>query len=75
MSLFAWLSIALVAATVIFYLIFAGFIYYWHEKKTSVVVIPLIFTFQFFSIGFLVICIITLAFAFGPQVILVFINR
>ena len=69
MSYFFWLSIALLVATLIFYAIFAGFIYYWHEKKTTVVVVPLLFTFEFFAIGFLVICLIGLLLQYGPEAV------
>ncbi|OGZ65351.1 MAG: hypothetical protein A3C50_03345 [Candidatus Staskawiczbacteria bacterium RIFCSPHIGHO2_02_FULL_43_16] len=69
MSYFFWLSIALLVSTLIFYAIFAGLIYYWHEKKTTVVVVPLLFTFEFFSIGFLVICLITLLIQSSPDIL------
>ncbi len=66
MSYFFWLSIALLVATLIYYLIFAGFIWYWHEKWTSVVMVPLLFTFEFFLFGFLIICLIAIVIQYGP---------
>lgn len=69
MSYFFWLSIALLVATLIFYIVFATLIYYWHEKKTSIVIIPLIFTFDFLIIAFLVVCLASLALQFGPEIL------
>lgn len=69
MSYFSWLTIALLVATLIFYLIFASFIYYWHEKKTSLLILPLLSTFEFLLTGFLVICLIGLSLQFYPDII------
>ena len=66
MEIFYILLIALFILTAIFYIIFFSFIYYWHLKKTSFVVVPFIFTFEFFIIGFLVISIAALAIQFIP---------
>ena len=68
MNYFFWLSIALLVSTLIYYAIFAGFIYYWHEKKTTVLIVPLLFTFEFFLIGFLVICLASLAITYAPNI-------
>ena len=54
--------------TALFYIVFFSLIYYWHEKKTTFVVVPLIFTFEFFAIGFLVVCIVSLAIQYLPSV-------
>ena len=50
----------LFAATLIFYIVFFSLVYYWHEKKTTFVVVPLIFTFEFFLIGFLIVSIVSI---------------
>lgn len=57
----------LFAATLIFYLVFFSLVYYWHEKKTTFVVVPLIYTFEFFLIGFLIVSIISILLEYLPQ--------
>lgn len=52
---FFWMLIILFGATVVFYAAFASFIYYWHEKKTTVAVVPMIFTFEFLLVGLAVV--------------------
>ena len=52
--------IILLAATLIYYLVFFGLVYYWHERKETVVIVPLIYTFEFFLIGFLVVGVVCL---------------
>ena len=56
-------------ATLIFYIVFFSLVYYWHEKKTTFVVVPLIFTFEFFLIGFLIVSIISILLEYLPQVL------
>lgn len=48
-----WGTIAVLGATAIYYIVFYSLLYYWHEKKTTFVVVPLLFTFEFFAIVFL----------------------
>jgi len=50
-----WGAVILFSATALFYAIMFSLIYYWHLRKESVVVVPLIFTFDFFIIAFLVV--------------------
>lgn len=52
--------------TALFYLVFFGLVYYWHEKKATYVVVPIIFTFEFFIIGFLIVSIVSLAIQYLP---------
>ncbi len=61
--------IVLLVMTVIFYVIFFSFIYYWHLKKISFVVLPVVFTFEFFAIGFFVICIVSIIINYLPQLL------
>jgi hypothetical protein len=58
----------LFGATAIYYIVFFSFLYYWHEKKSTFVVVPLIYTFNFFLIGFLIICIVSIAIEYMPDV-------
>ena len=55
MSYLFWGTIILLSATLIFYLVFFGLIYYWHLRKETLIVVPLIFTFEFFLTAFLVV--------------------
>jgi len=69
MDIFTTLLIVLFIATAIFYIIFFSFIYYWHLKKTTFVVVPAIFTFEFFLTGFLIVAIVSLAANYLPFII------
>jgi len=69
MDIFSILLIILFALTAVYFIVFFSFIYYWHLKKTSFVVVPVIFTFEFFLIGFLIISIIYIAIKYIPFVI------
>ncbi len=62
-------TIILLVATAIFYIIFVSLAYYWHEKKISVVVIPLLYTFDFFIIGFLIVVLLVLVTQYLPGAI------
>lgn len=68
-DIFYILIIDLLVATAIFYVVLFSFIYYWHLKKISFVVVPMIFTFEFFAVGFLIVSIITLAVKYLPVII------
>jgi len=59
----------LFAATLVFYLVFFGLVYYWHEKKTTFVVVPLIYTFEFFLVGFLIVSIVSILLENLPQIL------
>ena len=58
--------------TLIFYVIFLSLVYYWHETKTTFVVVPLIYTFEFFLIGFLVVSIVSILLEYLPQILKMF---
>jgi len=68
MDVFTTLLIVLLIATAIFYIVLFSFIYYWHLIKVSYVVVPLIFTFEFFATGFLIICIISIIANYWPEI-------
>ncbi|MFA5878454.1 MAG: hypothetical protein WC845_03765 [Candidatus Staskawiczbacteria bacterium] len=67
MMYFALLMDILYLLTIVFYLVFLGLVYYWHEKKVTYVLVPVIFTFQFFLIGFLVVIALSLLLEYVPQ--------
>jgi hypothetical protein len=69
MGIFTTLLIILFVATAIFYIVFFSFIYYWHLKKTSYVVVPVIFTFEFFIVGFFIVCILALVIQYTPYLL------
>ena len=69
MSYFFWGTIILLGATVVFYLIFLSLVYYWHERKTTFVVVPLLYTFEFFLVGFLIISLVSLVLQYLPDIV------
>ncbi|HCC59889.1 MAG: hypothetical protein A2402_00670 [Candidatus Staskawiczbacteria bacterium RIFOXYC1_FULL_37_43] len=69
MDIFSILLVILFIATAIFFIIFFSFIYYWHLKKVTFIVVPAIFTFEFFAIGFLIVAIIALVVNYLPYFI------
>lgn len=59
----------LAAMTAIFYIVLFSFIFYWHLKKISFVVVPMIFAFEFFVMGFLVVSIVSVIIQYLPDLI------
>lgn len=45
--------------TFIFYIVFFSLVLYWAERKITFIIVPLIYTFQFFLIGFIIVIIIS----------------
>ena len=72
MDIFTLLLVILAALTVIYYVVFFAFIYYWHLKDESYIVLPMIFTFDFFVTGFLIVVIISIVINYLPQIIKLF---
>ena len=68
MSYFFWGLIALFIATAIFYIVFALIINYWHERRPTLVVVPVLFTFEFFLVAFIVVCLVFLFFQYLPDI-------
>jgi hypothetical protein len=60
--------IVLLIMTAIVYVVLFSFLYYWHIKSLTYIVVPAIFTFEFFIIGFLVVCITALILNYLPEV-------
>jgi hypothetical protein len=61
--------LVLLVVTAVFYIVFFGFIYYWHLVKTSFVVVPMLFTFEVFFKGFVALVVITLIFKYLPYLV------
>jgi hypothetical protein len=55
--------------TTLYYITMFALSYYWHEKKTSYVVVPLIFTFKFFVAGFLVVSALAFILSYLPKIL------
>ena len=53
--------------TAIFYIVLFSFIYYWHLKKITFVVVPAFFTFEFLIIGFFVVSLTAIIFNYLPE--------
>ncbi|OGZ69881.1 MAG: hypothetical protein A3D44_03205 [Candidatus Staskawiczbacteria bacterium RIFCSPHIGHO2_02_FULL_42_22] len=66
---FFWGSIALLIATLIFYAVFFALANYWKETPVNLVVVPLLYTFDFFIIGFVVIASLSIFFQYLPDII------
>jgi hypothetical protein len=49
--------------------LFLGLIFYWHEKKTTLVVVPLLYTFEFFIAAFLGISAVSLLLQYSPEIL------
>jgi len=69
MDIFSILLIVLFVATAIYYIVFFSLCYYWHEAKFTFVVVPVIYTFEFFIAGFLIISIISIVVIFLPEIL------
>lgn len=69
MDIFFILLIELCIATIVFYITLFIYIYYWHLVKISYVIVPLVFSFEFFAVGFFIISIITIFVKYLPFVI------
>ncbi len=66
MDVFTIGLIVLFVMAAIFYIVLFSFIYYWHLKKTSFVVVPMVFTFEFFIMGFFVVSIVSIILNYLP---------
>ena len=69
MDIFTTGIITLLVGTAIFYVVLFSFIFYWHLKKITFVVVPVFFTFEFFLIGFFTVCIISIILNYLPVLI------
>ena len=59
----------LLATVLVFFLVFFSFVYYWHVKKTTYVIIPLLFMFDIFLRGVIVVAIVSLILYYLPGLI------
>jgi len=61
--------ITLLSSTAVFYIVLFSFIYYWHLKKISYLIVPMVFTFEFFIVSFFIVAIISIIIKFLPDLI------
>jgi hypothetical protein len=69
MDIFTTGIVTLLVCTAIFYIVLFSFIYYWHLKKTTYIVVPIIWTFEFFTIGFFAVSITAIILNYLPVLI------
>ena len=53
----------------IFFIVLFSFIYYWHLKKLSYIVVPIVFTFEFLAMGFFVVSIVSIIINYLPVIV------
>lgn len=69
MDVFTIGIIVLFVMTAIFYIVVFSFIFYWHLKKITFVVVPVFFTFEFLIVGFLVISLAAIIISYAPGMV------
>lgn len=69
MDVFTVGIITLFVMTAIFFIVFFSFIFYWHLKAITYIVLPVVFTFEFFAMGFFVVCLVSIIINYLPQLI------
>jgi hypothetical protein len=55
--------------TAIFFVVFFSFIFYWHLVKTSYLVVPVAFTFEFLLAGFFIISVASIILQYLPDIV------
>ncbi|MCX6723634.1 MAG: hypothetical protein NT155_00475 [Candidatus Staskawiczbacteria bacterium] len=69
MDVFTTGLIVLFAMTAIGYIVLFSFIYYWHLVKISYVVVPAVFAFEYFVMGFFIISIVSIIIQYLPDLV------
>ena len=69
MDVFTTGLIVLFIVTAIFYIVFFSFIFYWHLTKVTFIVLPVIFAFEFFVMGFFSVSIVAIIINYLPILI------
>jgi hypothetical protein len=65
-----WIGLTtLFVSTAVFYIVLFSFIYYWHLKKITYVVVPAIWTFEFFVTAFFIVAIGSIILNYLPDLI------
>ena len=58
--------ITLIVCSLIFYAVLFSFIFYWHKRLASVVIVPSVFALEFFLRGFFVVSAVTIILHYLP---------
>lgn len=61
--------IVLFVFTAIFYIVMFSFTFYWHLRNVSFIILPVYWAFEFFTIGFLITALVSIAFYILPIII------
>jgi len=69
MDVFITGVVTLLFFTLVFYGVFFGFVFYWHLKKITFVIVPILFTFEFFWRGVVIVVLVSVAFKYLPPLI------
>jgi hypothetical protein len=69
MDIFYLGIVTLAVVVLVFYLVLFSFVYYWHAKKTTYVVVPLLFAFEIFIRGVVVVALVALILNYLPGLI------
>jgi len=69
MDVFTTGLVVLFVASAVFYIAIFSFMFYWHLRKLTFVVVPIIFTFEFFATGFFIVCIVSIIFNYVPYLL------
>ncbi|OGZ72255.1 MAG: hypothetical protein A2908_03895 [Candidatus Staskawiczbacteria bacterium RIFCSPLOWO2_01_FULL_38_12b] len=64
-----WANIVLLVATALFYAVLFSLVYYWHEKKATFIVVPLLYTFEFFITGFFLVSFLVILLQYLPDIV------
>lgn len=72
MGIFLTGIIVLFAVSAIFYIVLFSFIYYWHLKDITYVIVPLMLGFEFFAKGFFIVSLIAFILYYVPYVLRAF---
>jgi hypothetical protein len=67
MDIFTTGIAVLLVVTAILFIVLFSFVYYWHLKKVTFFVVPMVFIFEFFVAGFFVISIATIILNYLPE--------
>ena len=62
-------TLVLFGATIIFYIGAVLLLYYWHEAKPTFIVLPMLYSFNFFIIGFLLLALVAILFQYTPEIL------
>lgn len=69
MSQFLVGLIVLFSLTAIFYIVLFSFIFYWHIKKITFILLPILFIFEYFVMGFLMVSLVSIILNYLPVIV------